>query len=68
MWSRSLLSYLPLVIIGFAFTYILLSVSIAGTKTSCVVVVTGESIHIEGCAFTPEFIEYAKTLTIPNIW
>nr|AXN55950.1 putative TGB3 protein [Red clover carlavirus 1] len=34
---------------------------------SCVVVVSGHSIVIRGCEFSPEFIDYAKTLQIPKL-
>lgn len=43
------------------------STYIGSSDNSCVVVVSGHSVVIRGCEFTPEFIDYAKTLRIPKL-
>nr|AAB31047.1 coat protein [Helenium virus S]QQX32702.1 TGB3 [Helenium virus S]QQX32708.1 TGB3 [Helenium virus S]QQX32725.1 TGB3 [Helenium virus S]QQX32731.1 triple gene block 3 [Helenium virus S] len=35
-------------------------------QEQCVVLITGESVRIVSCKFTPEFIEYAKALKPAN--
>lgn len=55
-------------VLAFVITYLLLCAYNTSGRSRCIVSITGESIHIEGCEFTPEFIEYAKSLAIPNIW
>lgn len=34
------------------------------SRSQCVVYLTGHSISISGCSFTPEFIEYARGLDV----
>jgi hypothetical protein len=43
------------------------STYIGNSDNSCVVVISGHSLVIRGCDFTPEFIDYAKTLRIPKL-
>jgi hypothetical protein len=43
------------------------STYIGNSDNSCVVVISGHSLVIRGCDFTPEFIDYAKTLRIPRL-
>lgn len=68
MWQGTSLITALVAALAFLSTYMFLCVSLSYSKCSCVVLVTGESIRIEGCEFTPEFIEYAKSLAIPKIW
>lgn len=55
-------------VLAFVITYLLLCAYKTSDRNRCIVSITGESIRIEGCEFTPEFIEYAKGLAIPSIW
>lgn len=43
------------------------SIYLSNPNDSCVVVLSGHSVVIKGCDFTPEFIDYAKTLQIPRL-
>ena len=43
------------------------SIYLGNPNDSCVVVISGHSVVIKGCDFTPEFIDYAKTLQIPKL-
>nr|QYF50199.1 MAG: triple gene block protein 3 [Xinjiang betaflexivirus 2] len=36
-------------------------------ESSCIVIISGESVTIRGCTWGPEFIEYAKTLKVAAI-
>nr|QED43116.1 TGB3 [Garlic common latent virus] len=38
------------------------------SESSCTIIITGESLTIRGCEFTPDFIEYAKTLGVAKHW
>ncbi|AIZ76616.1 triple gene block protein 3 [Elderberry carlavirus A] len=55
----------------FALSFALLSLSYyysPGTwpERTCSVIITGESITIRACEFTKDFVDYAKSLKIPN--
>ena len=58
-----------LVVLFLASFIVVLCVSIylGNSNDSCVVVISGHSVVIKGCDFTPEFIDYAKTLRIPKL-
>nr|QED43242.1 TGB3 [Garlic common latent virus]QED43248.1 TGB3 [Garlic common latent virus] len=55
---------------GLLLTLIILSLSSVyrRAESSCTVIITGESLTIRGCEFTPDFIEYAKTLRVAKHW
>ncbi|QVY19181.1 triple gene block protein 3 [Clivia carlavirus A] len=40
--------------------------TISNKSSSCVVIIDGQGVTISGCAFTPEFVEYAKGLQAFN--
>nr|CAA57043.1 7,6K protein [Garlic common latent virus] len=42
--------------------------ALRNADSGCSVIITGERLTIRGCAFTPEFIEYAKTLEVARHW
>nr|QED43223.1 TGB3 [Garlic common latent virus]QED43230.1 TGB3 [Garlic common latent virus] len=56
--------------LGLLSSFIVLNIFSAfiNTDCGCSIAITGESVTIRGCKFTPEFIEYAKTLEVAKIW
>nr|WBG54317.1 triple gene block protein 3 [Poplar mosaic virus] len=66
MWSDSLVSRVCVSIIAVCTSIALLNVVSFRSECSCVVHISGAAIDIRGCSFTPDFIEYAKTLRVFN--
>nr|QED43236.1 TGB3 [Garlic common latent virus] len=55
---------------GLLLSFVVLNILSASTNSvcGCEIVITGESVTIRGCKFTPEFIEYARSLEVAKIW
>nr|QED43140.1 TGB3 [Garlic common latent virus] len=55
---------------GLLLTLVILSLFSAywHSDSGCTIIITGESLTIRGCEFTPDFIEYAKTLGVAKHW
>lgn len=53
---------------GCVVTLLILKFVLTPSSNDCAVIITGESVKILNCEFTPEFLEYAKGLKAFNHW